>query len=307
VYTPRNHVHACTRTAYAEAKGLPLGFLRSLGLSDIHYSGRPAVRIPYLDEEGSEIAVRFRLALQKSPGADERFRWRKGSRPTLYGLWRLRGMRSSGYAFLVEGESDCHTLWHHGLLALGVPGASTWRKEWAEHLEGLDRIYAVVEPDSGGEALWDRLAASPLRAKLHRVQIDGAEDVSELYLQDPERFLQRLEEARRNAVSWLEMAEKEAHKSAREAWSACEQLARAPDILALFAREVGRRVAGEERTAKLLYLALTSRLLQKPVSIAVKGPSSGGKTYLTEQVLSFFPESAYHALTAMSERALAYS
>jgi hypothetical protein len=59
--------------------------------------------------------------------------------------------------------------------------------------------------------------------------------------------------------------------------------------------------------AKLLYLAVTSRLLERPASIAMKGPSSGGKSYLTEQVLSFFPESAYYALTAMSERALAYS
>jgi hypothetical protein len=66
-------------------------------------------------------------------------------------------------------------------------------------------------------------------------------------------------------------------------------------------------VAGESRVAKLLYLAVTSRLLQRPASIAMKGPSSGGKSYLTERVLSFFPESAYYALTAMSERVLAYS
>ena len=42
-----------------------------------------------------------------------------------------------------------------------------------------------------------------------------------------------------------------------------------------------RRVSGEVRTAKLLYLALTSRVLERPVSVAVKGPSSGGKTYLS--------------------------
>jgi hypothetical protein len=39
----------------------------------------------------------------------------------------------------------------------------------------------------------------------------------------------------------------------------------------------------------------------------MKGPSSGGKSYVTEQVLGFFPEEAYYALTAMSEHALAYS
>ena len=59
--------------------------------------------------------------------------------------------------------------------------------------------------------------------------------------------------------------------------------------------------------AMLLFLALVSRLLGRIVSVAVKGPSSGGKSYLVEQVLRFFPDSAYYALTAMSERTLAYS
>jgi hypothetical protein len=43
------------------------------------------------------------------------------------------------------------------------------------------------------------------------------------------------------------------------------------------------------------------------VSIAVKGPSSGGKSYLVERVVEYFPESACYALTAMSEKTLAYS
>ncbi len=55
------------------------------------------------------------------------------------------------------------------------------------------------------------------------------------------------------------------------------------------------------------YLAVTSRLLERPVSIALKGPSSGGKSHVVERVLSFVPESAYYALTAMSEPTLAYS
>jgi hypothetical protein len=41
--------------------------------------------------------------------------------------------------------------------------------------------------------------------------------------------------------------------------------------------------------------------------VALKGPSSGGKSFLVEQVLSFFPKGAYYALTAMSDRTLAYS
>jgi hypothetical protein len=39
----------------------------------------------------------------------------------------------------------------------------------------------------------------------------------------------------------------------------------------------------------------------------VKGPSSGGKSFVVESTLKFFPKGAFYALTAMSDRALAYS
>jgi hypothetical protein len=55
---------------------------------------------------------------------------------------------------------------------LGVPGASNWRKEWVEALEGVAKVYAVVEPDQGGEMFWERLAASSLHEKLYRVELE---------------------------------------------------------------------------------------------------------------------------------------
>jgi hypothetical protein len=66
-------------------------------------------------------------------------------------------------------------------------------------------------------------------------------------------------------------------------------------------------LVGEERAIKLIYLAVTSRLCPRIVSVAVKGTSSGGKSYLVERVLSLFPDDATYTLSAMSERALAYS
>jgi hypothetical protein len=84
-------------------------------------------------------------------------------------------------------------------------------------------------------------------------------------------------------------------------------LALAPRILGLFGKAVADAgLIGEERQAKLIYLALTSRLLDSPVSIVVKGPSSGGKSNLTNKVLQFFPSHAYYHLTGSSEHALAY-
>ena len=84
-------------------------------------------------------------------------------------------------------------------------------------------------------------------------------------------------------------------------------LAQDPNILASFERAVqGCGVVGEERNAKLMYLAITSRILTEPVSLAVKGLSSSGKSFTTETSLKFFPTTSYIAMTAMSERALVY-
>jgi hypothetical protein len=300
-------VQNCTLEAYAEYVGLPTGYLRSQGLKEIHYIDQRAVKIPYFDAAGSEeVCVRFRVSLTGKP----KVKTRKGNRHHLYGLWKLEEARRAGYVIVVEGESDTHVGWYHGLPVIGVPGATGFVGEWAAALEGVAKIYALVEPDEGGEAFWQRLAASDLRERLYRVELDGVKDLRDLHRSeaDPKGFKDRLHDALRRGTHWLDIAETEAHERAREAWARCEGLARSEDILERFyetLRESG--VAGERRAAMILYLALTSRRLDRPVSVAVKGPSSGGKSYLVERVLEFFPESAVYALTAMSEKTLAYS
>ena len=48
--------------------------------------------------------------------------------------------------------------------------------------------------------------------------------------------------------------------------------ARSADLLGEFRADLARKgVVGEENNAQVLYLAVTSRLLERPVSIAVKG------------------------------------
>src|SRR5215218_6848885 len=95
--------HGCTLKEYSEEKKLPEGFLRGLGLRDVTYLKKPAVRIPYPDEEGQETAVRFRVSLD----GPEKFKWRSGDRPGPYGLRLLEESHRAGYLVLVEGESDC--------------------------------------------------------------------------------------------------------------------------------------------------------------------------------------------------------
>jgi DNA-binding transcriptional ArsR family regulator len=66
-------------------------------------------------------------------------------------------------------------------------------------------------------------------------------------------------------------------------------------------------LAGENNTALIIFLAATSRLFPSPLSVAVKGPSSGGKTYTVQSALRFLPPEACFTLTGASERALIYT
>jgi hypothetical protein len=120
--------------------------------------------------------------------------------------------------------------------------------------------------------------------------------------------LQALANSLPRCVLWSAV-EAEANATERiEAWEQCSALAVKLNILDEFATEVSKiGLVGERRAAKLIYLALTSRLLDKPVSVALKGPSSGGKSFVVESTLKFFPPEGFYSLTAMSDRALAYS
>ena len=90
--------------------------------------------------------------------------------------------------------------------------------------------------------------------------------------------------------------------------AAASALMRGADILEALGKAVeSSGLVGEADNAKILYLALTSRLFERPVSIAIKGVSAGGKSYTVETVLKFFPNAAYFARTGMSEKALIYS
>jgi hypothetical protein len=153
----------------AKAKGLRLSTLQDWGARDEEVSpGVWRVVIPYRDEAGREVATRYRIAL-----SGDRFRWANGAKPILYGLWRLKDADS---VLLVEGETDCWAASELGITALGIPGKSTWKDEWAAFLRGR-RVALWVEPDA--EQLAKSVALSLPRARLI-VPADGMMGVKDL-------------------------------------------------------------------------------------------------------------------------------
>ncbi|MBC7234246.1 MAG: hypothetical protein H5T69_00270 [Chloroflexi bacterium] len=302
--------HTLSLDDYARAKRLPADFLRTIGVDELVYNGASRVVIPYYDRDGQEVARRYRFSLV----GKRRFAWARGSRAHPYGLWRLDDAHAAGYVILVEGESDAQTLWHYGIPALGIPGASTWRADWAEYLRNATpgatptatpAVYVWQEPDQGGKAFVQKVGQTLPEARIIEAP-QGRKDISESHiLGDDVPAL--MEQLKAKARPYREMQAAEAAREAKDAKQRAARLLDCPDVLAEFTklcRAMG--LVGEERTAKILYLAFTSRLLDKPVSIVLKGPSAGGKSFTVETVLRAFPESAYLDFTSMSEHALVY-
>jgi len=304
---PRNTHTGLTLTEYATAKRLPLDILQAFGLTDCTRSGKPAVRIPYFDSDGNESAVRYRVAM-----TGDRFKWKSGAKTCLYGLNRLEEARAAGSVVIVEGESDCHTLWHYGVPAVGLPGAGNWNEARdAQHLDGVGCVYVICEPDAGGDAVKRWLSASSIRERVLLMNLQAAtgfKDPSALHLDEPERFAERWQAALATARPFDDVAREEAEQAARQAFAEAEPLAELPDILSAFGDAVKQAgLVGEQRNAKLLYLALTSRVLEKPVSMVLKGRASGGKNFTVETVLKFIPDSAIYELSGASALALNFS
>jgi putative DNA primase/helicase len=176
-----------TVAALAAAKRLPGEFLiDEVGLR--HLPG--GVGIPYFGLEGEEIAVKHRTGLRAKEGSF----WPRGKPLAAYGSWRLDRANRAGFLILVEGESDCWVLWHHGLPALGLPGSGTAGTLLREHVEGVSKVYVVREPDKGGGTFVGGVAA---RLKVIGYRGDavemrmpeGAKDPADLHVKDPEKFL----------------------------------------------------------------------------------------------------------------------
>ena len=140
---------------YSFEKRLPVDFLTKTCRVETakERNGTTYLRIPYLLEDGKESTFRKRFAHKE-------FRWRNGSsgKICLYGEWRLPEIRNAGYAVMVEGESDTHSLWYMGIPAIGVAGASMFKPQQSAPLQDL-KLYLHIEPDGGGETFLRKVCA----------------------------------------------------------------------------------------------------------------------------------------------------
>jgi hypothetical protein len=86
-----------------------------------------------------------------------------------------------------------------------------------------------------------------------------------------------------------------------------EAFGQSPTLLDDILTDCERRgLLGERNNALLLYVAMTSRKRDVPLSVLILSSSGSGKTALQDAVLSFCPPEDLVKLTALSGKALFY-
>jgi len=273
--------------------------------------GRIVATYDYPDEHGELLyqTVRFdpKDFRQRRPNGRGGWEWNlQGVRLVPYRLPELVNAPRERPVAVCGGEKDADRACELGFTATTNPlGEGKWRDEYTEHLRG--RIVAVIpHNDAPGRMHADAVALS-LYGKAASVKVveltDVPEDGGDLSdWADAGGTAEGLRRLFGDAPEWRPPPPPE-----EVAWALCEDLARRENLTADFAAALRRSgVAGEARLLRILYLALTSRRLDKPVSIAVKGPSSAGKSHAVERALQAFPPEAFYELTSMSEKALIY-
>lgn len=292
-----------TVSTLAEAKHLPVDFLKSLGIGDLKYNGQAAVRIPYYDRNGQELSVRFRLSLT----GDNRFKWQKGDHTLPYGLNRLDTIKKAGWVLIVEGESDCWTAWFHRIPALGAPGKGIWPMSWGDYIKGCE-VYIWQEPDAEDFTL--RLLASAPDLRYIRAP-DGIKDISEAHVQGHD-IPALIGELKAKAESGQVLKARYDNEQLGQLYHEAKAVIEASDPLELVKNAIrSLGYGGDIRPAIITYLAATSRLLAMrdgamPVHLLIMGLSSSGKNYTLSRILNLLPLEAYHDISAGSPRIIIY-
>lgn len=88
----------------------------------------------------------------------------------------------------------------------------------------------------------------------------------------------------------------------------CRSIAESETVLELVVQTVNELgLVGEDRNAKIIFLAATTRLFRKPLNAGVKAPSSAGKSFTIETVLKLYRRGEdFEAITSASPKAMFY-
>lgn len=131
--------------------------------------------IPAIGREGQVYSLRFRAI----GDGDPKYLGIPGVPTRLFNIRDIHETQES-YICVTEGEIDSMILSQCGLPAVGVTGASAWKKHHARMLSGFSTIFVFGDGDKAGQEFNRRVSETLTSAVV--LTLPGGSDVNDLYL-----------------------------------------------------------------------------------------------------------------------------
>lgn len=263
------------------------------GISELH--------VPYYNTQGSVLGTRVLRTVDGDSDVPVSWFWKGKAADVPYGIWHRTGWNLKKPVFILPSELDAALAWSLGFQAVSPGADRNWQPTWDTILDGVDHVVLL------GNDFPEWLSNSDLRE--HAALASSTHgDLLSLASRHDGDLKSHLRSQLKDLRPWRANMDSVGEQSAERAQVDAGSLLRSGHLLEELEKVLLRTgFAGDLDQVKLIFLAFVSRLLDRPVSLAIKGSSAAGKSYAVDRVTKLTPEDAYLKMTGMSPASLYYS
>ena len=143
----------------------------------------PCLLFPYYDIDGNICNIQSRFLGKLEKGKNQRFNNCKGLALTLFNLPILKSSEKFDKIYVAEGVTDCFAYLSEGKNAIAIPGAGTFRPEFADFLRNK-AVFIYPDNDDAGQKMFEKMRRCLKRigVSIHNTRMDSNhKDYSEFY------------------------------------------------------------------------------------------------------------------------------
>ena len=144
----------------------------------------PCLLFPYYDLDGNIRNIQSRFLGKLEKGAKRRFNNCKSLTPLMFNMPVLKSSGRYDKIYVAEGVTDCLAYLSEGKKAIALPGAGSFRPEYAQYLKDKT-LFIYVDNDDAGRSLLEKMnvALRKVGNCIHNIRKDNKhKDYSEFYL-----------------------------------------------------------------------------------------------------------------------------
>lgn len=144
----------------------------------------PCLLFPYYDIDGNIRNIQSRFLGKKEKKDNVRFNNCKGFTPLMFNMPVLKSSERYEKIYVAEGVTDCLAYLSEGKKAIALPGANSFRPEFAEYLKDMT-LFIYVDDDDPGRTLLANMNVALKRIGncIHNIRRDTIyHDYSDFYL-----------------------------------------------------------------------------------------------------------------------------